>query len=310
MARSISLVVVIVVAGLLLSADASAAARRLSIGDWRAVSGAERRLLTDDRYVVTRSGAGIVRMLDTATGIGRRLTPPPCDNGPSLPSAVGSGMLVWECASLVALGGHTLLVDDLAGGLRFIPEGLAEFQALEMQSPDASLFHVLSAGLRWIYLTRSGYHYGDDVLVGLARAQVLHLPAQRADVTVDPDQLSGTRRLCTGIRRRSGAVEVGQLPFGALDYHRPYAITGSGRLQRCAGAPSIPRRRGASALSDRYLSWATERLVRVRPTTGARTARRKAPSTVTHIALTHRYVYITTGSGSLARVYRARMRGS
>jgi hypothetical protein len=308
MARSISLVVVTVAAGLLLWADASVAAQRLTIGDWQTVTGAGRRLLTDDRYVVTRSEAGLVRTLDTATGIGRVLASPPCDNGPSLPSAAGSGMLVWECASLVALGGHTLVVDDLARGRRFIPKGLAQFQALETRSADASLFHVRSAGRHWTYLTRIGYHYGDDVLVGLDRAQVLYLPARRADLTVDPDQLSGTRSLCAGIRRRSGDVEVGQTPFDPLDYHRPYAITGSGRLQRCAGAPSIPGGQMVAALSDRYLSWATGRLVRIRSTTTGRTARRDAPSTVTDIALTRRFAYITTRSGSHTRVYRARIR--
>jgi hypothetical protein len=309
MARLMSIVVLaVVVAGLLLRADASAAAQRLTIGDWRAVSGAEGRVLTDDRYVVTRSDAGLVQMLDTATGIGRVLASPPCDNGPSLPSAVGSGMLVWECASLVALGGHVLVVDDLASGRRFIPQGLAQFQAFETTSADASRFHVLSAGRYWVYLTRIGYHFGDDVLVGFDRAPILHLPAQRADVTVDPDQPSGSRRLCAGIRRRSGDVEIGQLPFESLDYHRPYAITSAGRVRRCTGAPSIPRGQGVAALTARYLSWATDGFVRVRSTAGGRTARRAAPGTVRHIALTRRFVYITTGSGSHVRVYRARMR--
>jgi len=307
MGRSVSLLVVTVVAGLLLWADASAAAQRLTIGDWRAVTGAERRLLTDDRYVVTRSHAGLVRMLDTATGIGRVLASPPCDNGSSLPSAVGSGMLVWECAGL-ARGGHMLVVDDLASGRRFIPQGLAQFQAFETRSADASLFHVLSAGRYWIYLTRIGYHFGDDVLVGFDRAQILHLPARRADATVDPDQLSGTRRLCAGIRRRSGDVEVGQLPFESLDYHRPYAITSAGRVRRCTGAPWVPRGQRVAALSDRYLAWATDRLVRVRSTTTGRMARRTAPGIVGHIALTRRFVYVTTGSASHVRVYRARMR--
>jgi hypothetical protein len=209
---------------------------------------------------------------------------------------------------LVALGGHVLVVDDLASGRRFIPQGLAQFQAFEPTSADGSRFHVLSAGRYWIYLTRIGYHFGDDVLVGFDRAQILHLPARRADVTVDPDQPSGTRRLCAGIRRRSGDVEVGQLPFESLDYHHPYAITGAGRIQRCAGAPSIPRGQPVAALSDRYVSWATDRLVRIRSTTTGRTARRNAPSTVTHIALTRRFAYVTTGSGSHTRVYRARMR--
>jgi hypothetical protein len=299
---------VAVVAGLLLRADASAAAQRLTIGGWRTVSGAERRLLTDDRYVVTRSRAGTVRMLDTATGSGRRLASPPCDSGPALPSAVGGGMLVWECASLVALGGHLLVVDDLARGRRFIPEGLAQFQAIESHSSDGSRFHVLSAGRHWIYLGRSGYHYSDDVLVGLAGAHILHQPARRADVAVDPDQLSGTRRLCAGIRRRGGAVELGQPPFGSLDYHRPYAIAGRGRVRRCAGAPSIPRGPLVCALSDRYLSWATDRLLRIRPTAGSATARRHAPSAVRAIALTRRFVYVTTGSAPHTRVHRARMR--
>jgi hypothetical protein len=297
-----------VVGGLLVLAAPSAAAQRLTIGEWRSVSGAERRLLTDDRYVVTRSRERIVRMLDTATGSGHRLASPKCDNGPSLPTALGSGMLVWECASLVAAGGHLLVVDDLASGRRFIPPGVAQLQALEMRSADGARFGVRSAGQHWIYLTRVGYHYSDDVLVGLSGPQVLYQPAQRADVTVDPDQPSGTRRLCTGVRRRSGDLELGQLAYGALRYHRPYAITDTGRVLRCAGARQVPSGQLVTALSDRYLSWATDRLVRIRPTTGSRTARRKAPSPVRAIALTNRFVYITTRSGTRTRVYRARTR--
>jgi hypothetical protein len=307
MARAISLVTALV-AGLLLAPAVSAAPQRLAIGQWRAVSGAERLLLSDDQYVVTRSGAGVVRVLDIASGSGRRLASPPCDNGPALPRAIGSALLVWECASLVDAGGHILVVDDLANRRRFIPAGAAQLQKLEMQSADGSRFHVRSVGDHWIYLTRSGYHYSDDVLVGLAATQIVHQPAQSADVTVDPARPSGTRRLCAGIRRGSGDIELGGLPFDVVDYHRPYAITSSGRLQRCAGAPPVPTGRLVAALSDTHLGWATGRLLYIRATTSAPTTRRRAPGNVRSVALTRRFVYITTGSGIHRRVFRAPIR--
>lgn len=306
MARAISLVAA-VVAGLVLPPGVSAAPQRLVIGEWQTVSGAERLLLSDDRYVVTRSRTGVVRVLDTATGNGRRLASPPCDSGPALPGAIGGAMLVWECASLVAAGGPLIVVDDLRSRRRFVPAGVAQFQKLEMQGADGSRFHVHSVGRHWIYLTRRGYHYSDDLLVGLASMQAVHRPAQRADVAVDPERPSGTRRLCSGIRRRAGELDIGQLPFAIVDYHRPYAITSTGRLQRCAGAPPVPAGGIAPALSDRYLAWASDRLLRIRPTTGSITTRRRAPGTVRSIALTRRFVYITTGTGARTRVCRARI---
>lgn len=304
MVRAISLVAALV-AGLLLPPAVSAAPQQLAIGQWRAVSGAERLLLSDDRYVVTRSRAGVVRVLDTVSGSGRRLASPPCDNGPALPGAIGSALLVWECASLVDAGGHILVVDDLARRRRFIPAGVVQLQKLEMQGADGSRFHVRSVGHHWIYLTRSGYHYSDDVLVGLAAAQIVHRPAQSPDVTVDPARASGTRRLCTGIRRGSGDIELGSLPFDVVDYHRPYAITSSGRLQRCAGAPSVPTGRLVASLSETYLGWATGRLLHIRATPGALATRRRAPGSVRSVVLTRRFVYITTGIGIQRRVFRA-----
>jgi hypothetical protein len=301
------MLVVVLVAGVLLRADPSAAAPRLAIGDWRAVAGAERALLTDDRYVVTRSRAGIVQALNTTRNVGRDLASPPCDNGPALPRALGDGVLVWECASLVALGGHTLVVDDLVHRRRFVPEGLARLQALERQSADASQFHVVSAGRYWIYLTRRGSHSGDDVLVGLSGGEILYQPGQRDDVAVDPGEPSGTRGLCAGIRRPRGDSELGELAFGSLSYHDPYALSATGGLQRCDGAPPVPGGRPIFALSDGYLGWATGRALRLRPTTGRGTLRRDAPATVHGIALTRRFVYVSTGPATRPRVYRARI---
>jgi hypothetical protein len=221
------------------AAAASTAPARLTLGAWHAVSDAERGLFSDgDRYVVTRSRAGVDRVRDTVTGRSRRLVAPPCDNGRSIARAVGSGTLVWECASVVALGGHVVIVEDLASGRQYLPAGFAPFQALDRQSHDGSRFHVDSVGATWIYLTRSGYHFADDVLVGLVRPEVAYNPGQRADLAVDPDRADGSRRLCAGIRRPAGQIELGERPFGGLRYHRPYAITGNGTLRACSGAPA------------------------------------------------------------------------
>jgi hypothetical protein len=238
-----------------------------------------------------------VRAIDTVTERRRHLEAPPCDSGRSQPSAMGSGMLVWECGGFVASGRHTLVVDDLARGRRFVPPGVAEFQALEDASSDGSIFQVRLAGRHWIYLTRSGYHYGDDVLVGLDGPQVVYQPAQRADLAIDPDRTSGTRHLCGGIRRPSGSSELGEMTYGFVDYRRPYAIVGFGRVRACTGAPAAPRER-VVALSDTALSWATGNLLRIRPARSGRTTRRRAPGAVRDIALTRRFVYVTTPSGT------------
>jgi hypothetical protein len=296
-------------AGALLPASAGGAAPRLTLGAWEPVPDAGRRLLADgERYVVTRSRTSVVRMQDTETGARRRLVEPPCDSGRSLPTAIGGGMLVWECAGLVALGGHVLVVEDLASGRQFLPAGFPEFRKADDGSHDGSVFHAVSVGRSWIYLTRSGYHFADDVLVGIGQAEVMHDPAQRADFAVDPDRASGVRRLCAGIRRHAGLLELGQLPFGVLAFHRPYAITAGGRLRSCAGAPPVPAGPVVAALSATRVSWATKRLLRVRRTAGGPMIRRSAPGTVRSIALTSGFVYVTTGSGTGARVSRGRLR--
>ena len=167
---------------------------------------------------------------------------------------------------------------------------------------------MVSVGRHWIYLTRHGYHFADDILVALSGAQLAPAPANAADITVDPDRATGTRRLCAGIRRPIGFSELGELPFGVVDYHRPYALVGSGRLRRCTGAPAVPRGAILAALSDDHLSWATGRLLRVRSTAARRTVRRTAPRSVRLIALTRRFVYIQAGTGRDRRTYRAALR--
>src|ERR1700704_1094923 len=94
---------------------APAATSAAAAGGWQPVNGAERGLLTDgDRYVVTVSRSRAVRAIETVTERRRPLEAPPCDSGRSQPSAVGSGMVVWECGGFVGSGRHTLVVDDLA----------------------------------------------------------------------------------------------------------------------------------------------------------------------------------------------------
>jgi hypothetical protein len=282
---------------------APAATSAAAPAGWRPVGGAGRGLLSDGaRYVVTHSRSRVVRVVDTVTERRRRLETPPCDAGRSEPSALGRGMLVWECGGFVGSAGHTLVVDDLATGRRFVPPALARFRALEEPSSDGSVFRVRLVGRHWIYLTRSGYHYADDVLVGLDGPQVVYQPAERADLAIDPDRPGGTRRLCDGIRRSSGASELGEMTYGFVDYHRPYAIIGFGRVRACTGAPAAPRER-VVALSDTALSWAGGSLLRIRPTASGRTMRRRAPGVVREIALTRDFVYVTTAAGA----YRSRL---
>ena len=291
---------------------AVAAASDPIIGAWLPVDvdDAARGLLGDgSRYVQTRGDDGSVRVIDTVTGKRRRLAVPPCDNGASQARALGDGVLVWECASLVALGGHVLVVDDLATGRRILPGGLRAFKALERQSHDGSLFHVRSVGRHWIYLTRSGYHYSDDVLVAIDHDEIIYQPASRADVAIDPARASGKRRLCRGLRRSAGEMELGQLPFAVLTFHRPYAVS-AGRIRSCAGAPTPPSNPLASALSDRWLTWASDRRLHLRSTASRATratASRAAPARIRGIVLTDHFVYITSGRHPKARVFRARI---
>jgi hypothetical protein len=269
----------------------------------RPVGGAGRGLLSDGaRYVVTHSRSRVVRVVDTVTERRRRLETPLCDAGRSEPSALGSGMLVWECGGFVGSARHTLVVDgsgnrpalrparprpvSSAGGAKLgrvdLP-GAVGRQALDLP-------HAQRLPLR------------RRLLVGLDGPQVVYQPAERADRAIDPDRADGTRRLCDGIRRPSGASELGEMTHGFVDYHRPYAIIAFGRVRACNGAPAAPRER-VVALSDAALGWARGSVLRIRPTTSGRTMRRRAPGVVREIALTRHFVYVTTPSGT----YRSRL---
>jgi hypothetical protein len=98
------------------------------------------------------------------------------------------------------------------------------------------------------------------------------------------------------------------MPFAPFEYHRPYAVGRSGRVLACAGAAPPPTGQQATALSERYLSWANGSLLQIRSTIAGPSGRRRAPAKVRSIALTRRFVYVTAGSGTSPRAHRARLR--
>lgn len=286
-----------------LLAPAAAHAKPLKIGDWESVAGAERTLLADgERYVVTRSAGGVVRMHDTVKDERRTLKPPACDNGPALPVVAtpgGGGGLVWDCASVVALGGHTFYGQNLTTGLQFIPPGMAEFRKIENNSADGARFRARLVGLRWIYAIRSGYHYAGDVLIGIRAPRAIHNPADATDVAVAPSIDAGTVQLCAGIRRTPGNIELGRLPFGPIRYDKPFGISLSqsvGRVRVCDGGPQeAPTGRVLSAVGSGRLAWAQGRDVRILRSTAAGVGRRRAPGAITRLALTRGFVYARAG---------------
>lgn len=287
----------------LLCVPAAAHAKPLKIGGWERVAGAERTLLTDgERYVVARSAGQVVRLHDTVRDERRTLKPPACDNGPALPvvaSPGGGGGLVWDCASVVALGGHTLYGQNLTSGLQFVPPGMAEFRKIENQSADGSRFRARLVGLRWIYAIRSGYHYADDVLIGIRAPRAIHNPASAADVAVAPGIDAGTAELCAGIRRTPGDIELGRLAFGPIRYDKPFGISLSqsvARVRVCDDAPQeAPTGRVLSALGSGRLAWAEGREVRVLRSTASGVGRRRAPGRISGLALTRGFVYARAG---------------
>ena len=303
----IRVLVLTVALGVLISAPAPS--KPMRIGGWERVAGAERLLLSDGaRYVVTRSAGGVMRVYDTATGKRRTLRSPVCDSGRALPVALGAaggGGLVWDCASVAALGGHTFYGENLTTGLQFVPTGMAALRKLESQSADASRFRARLVGRRWIYAIRSGYRYADDALVSVRTARVIHNPASAAGVTVAPETDAGVQRLCPGIRRSPGNVELGRLPFGPLLFEEPFALsqTQSVALVRtCDDAPAaIPQGRVVASVGSGRLAWLQGREVRILRSTASGVARRRAPGRVRRLALTRGFVYARTTAG----VFRA-----
>jgi hypothetical protein len=289
----------------LLGVPAAAQAKPLKIGGWERVAGAERTLLTDgERYVVTRSAGRVVRLRDLgSTNDARRtLKSPACDTGPALPvvaTPAGGGGLVWDCASVVALGGHTFYGQNLTTGRQFVPPGMAEFRTIESQSADGARFRAQLVGLRWIYAIRSGYHYADDVLIGLRAPQAIYNPAKAPDVAVAPGIAAGTRKLCAGIRRTPGHIELGRLAFGPIRYDKPFAISLSqsvARVRVCDGGPhEAPTGRVLSTVGSGRLAWAQGREVRILRSTASGIGRRRAPGRITGLALTRGFVYARAG---------------
>jgi hypothetical protein len=176
---------------------------------------------------------------------------------------------------------------------------MAEFRTIENQSADGARFRARLVGMRWIYAIRSGYHYADDVLIGIRAPRTIHNPATAADVAVAPNTDAGTVKLCAGIRRTPGDIELGRLPFGPMRYEKPLGLSLSqsvARVRVCDGAPTkAPTGRVLSAVGAGRLAWVKGREVRILRTTASGVGRRRAPGRISGLGLTRGFVYVRAG---------------
>jgi hypothetical protein len=305
------IVVLLVLVGLGASGTASALAAPSAprIGAWHRVATGDAHGVTTDgtRYAATRLTQTRLRIDDTATGRHRILTSPSCVNaargiGPGTPAfLLGSGLVVWQCPDRF-IDHRQIWIDDIRTGARTQPRGLAALWAGENNSSDGATFTVVGVGRHWLYAIRTGYHYSDDILVGVHTPRVIHSPADRADVTAAPDTTAGVVPLCAGIRRTPGDLDIGRLAFSPLHYDEPYAVSTSGHLRACHGAPAPPAGRPVVQLGGGLITWSrTTRVYAQSVTTGRRSSRR-APGRVISVSHTRHAIYIATASH---RSYRA-----
>jgi hypothetical protein len=308
------IVVLVLLVGLGTSGTASARAAQSGprIGAWHRVATRVAQSITTDgtRYAATRLTGNRLRIDDTATGRRRILTWPSCRNAQGIASGkpdflLGSGLVMWQCPDRF-INSRQIWIDDIRTGARTQPRGLTALWASERNSSDGATFTVVGVGRHWLYAIRTGYHYSDDILVGVHTPRVIHSPAERADVAAAPDTTAGIVRLCAGIRRTPDKLGgIGGLAFSPLQYDEPYAVSTSGHLRACHGAPAPPAGHPVVQLGGGLITWSrTTRVYAQSVATGRRTSRR-APGRVISVTHTRHEIFITTASD---RSYRAHTR--
>jgi hypothetical protein len=292
-----------------------ATAHRPHLGPWHRVAGLGITATDGVRYAVGPLADGETRLYDTAKASHVDLPTPTCASpgvtldyvGP-VRRYVGGGHVVWQCSTFPPQ--HQLIwIYDIATGRFFLAPGLMQLWADEVNI-DAEPFVVTSVGRHWLYGVAGGTHVHFEILTSLDQPQIILRPAQQdGHITVDPDTVTGTRRLCRGIVRPAGDPDARDLPFFPVQYDRPYAVltdyhldpTGSApdRILDCQGAPTPPRGPVANAqLGGGLLTWSHDQGHRVNiqsTTTGARVSRRAPGPNVEALEHTRHAVYITSG---------------
>jgi hypothetical protein len=305
-------------------APASAATHGLRIGPWHRIAdpGTSTVVTDGSRYVVTLLNKRGIDVHDSLRNSDRALALPPCIYPGGQPDlqprfVLGAGLVAWQCTYPERAA---VWVDDIRLGTRTLAGGLAGVWQNEIGTADGGTFTLASIGRHWVYLIRDGYHYTDDILAGLHDTRVIVRPAQHADEAVDPDAATGVVRLCSGIRRPPGDLDIGLLPFLPLQYEAPYGVltrdsrtftSTVGGLRRCAGAHAAPTVGWDVQLGGGLFSWGRPDRADVQSTvTGAR-ASRHVPGSFVAAAHTRHALYVTvTPPGKPdgpRRYYRARI---
>lgn len=222
-----------------------------------------------------------------------------CGSQFGLPRGIGGGLVVVECSFVVGQPRPKLLVYDLAA--RTFTQA-AGTEVMHQSSDGAT---VNGIGRTWIAVGLSG-HRGDStpVLLDWRTGRAVSAPKLAADRVRDLDAPSGSRRLCTPIRRPASSRRL-------FAYRSPFAISDRGTsrpgsrlvLERCAGSSRTLQRsacapRGVS-LGSRAVTWVGGNLIRARALRGGATKRWPAPlgKAVVGVAQLGRHLLVTIQGG-------------
>lgn len=227
------------------------------------------------RWAVTWVQGGM-EVIDGSTGARRTVDlAGPCASQFGQPQAVASGLVLIECSYSVTLGKPKLLVYDLTA------HTFTNVPGTEILLRGADGSTVGAIGRTWIGFAINKHGNGSTPgLLNWHTGQAAPAPALERDRVADLDAPSGTRRVCSAIRRPATSKRL-------FAYRRPFALVDRGTasrsklvLERCDGRPrTLFAGRGpqGQSLGRRAVAWIDGRTIHARSLRSGRERRWRAP---------------------------------
>jgi hypothetical protein len=199
----------------------------------------------------------------------------PCAAQFGQPRAVASGLVLVECSYSVAAGKPKLLVYDLTA------HTFTGVPGTEILLRGADGATVDGIGRTWIAFGINKHGTGSfPGLLNWHSGQAAPAPALERDRVADLDVPSGTRHICSAIRRPATSRRV-------FAYRRPFALVDRGTaartrlvLERCDGRPrTLFAGRGpqGESLGRRAVAWIDGRTIHARALRSGRERTWRAP---------------------------------
>jgi hypothetical protein len=199
----------------------------------------------------------------------------PCASQFGQPRAVASGLVLIECSYSVTLGKPKLLVYDLTA------HTFTDVPGTEILLRGADGATVNGIGRTWVAFGLTKHDGGSTpALLNWHTGQAAPAPAFSRDRVADLDAPSGTRRVCSAIRRPATSRRT-------FAYRRPFALVDRGTpsrtrlvLERCGGRPHtlfVGRGPQGESLGRRAVAWIDGKTIHARSLRDGRERTWRAP---------------------------------